>query len=144
MRLIRVADNQWSTELSTQWSLFPNVGSTVDGLSVLEDIPNTSSISATFTNYEVISGVKELRMSLFGGPESVFYARDDFDRSKRLAEEIRQSGQIKPLIVVVDEEGPYLLEGAHRFVALHILGKKSFPALIVIDKDDEGEADEIN
>jgi len=136
MRLIRVADNQWS--------LFPNVGSTVDGLSVLEDIPNTSSISATFTNYEVISGIKEVSMGLFGGPESVFYAKDDFDRSKRLAEEIREFGQIKPLIVAIDQDGPYILEGAHRFVALHILGKKSFPALIVIDKDDEGEADEIN
>ena len=136
MRLIRVADNQWS--------LFPNVGSTVDGLSVLEDIPNTSSISATFTNYEVLSGIKEVSMGLFGGPESVFYAKDDFDRSKRLAEEIREFGQIKPLIVAIDQDGPYILEGAHRFVALHILGKKSFPALIVIDKDDEGEADEIN
>ena len=144
MRLIRIA-NEEVLDLPNSSALdLPNAGSIVDGLEVLGDIPNTSSISATLTDYQVLSGIKEVSMGLFGGPESVFYAKDDFDRSKRLAEEIRQSGQIKPLIVVVDEEGPYLLEGAHRFVALHILGKKSFPALIVIDKDDEGEADEIN
>jgi hypothetical protein len=55
-------------------------------------------------------------------------------RTKALAEEIKQSGEVNPLIVMIDEEGPYILEGGHRYDALKILGAKSFPAIVVIDE----------
>ena len=73
------------------------------------------------------------------GLSSIFYAKDDFDRSKALAEKIKESGWVDPLIIVIDKEGPYLLEGAHRFVALFYLKKKYFPALVVIDLEEEDD-----
>lgn len=56
---------------------------------------------------------------------------------KDLAEQIRQSGELNPLIVVVDKDGPYILEGGHRYDALGVLGKKSFPAKVVIDRTEQ-------
>jgi ParB-like chromosome segregation protein Spo0J len=37
---------------------------------------------------------------------------------------------------VVEKDGPYVLEGGHRLAALHILGAKHLPALVVISHDD--------
>jgi hypothetical protein len=54
---------------------------------------------------------------------------------EQLTDKIRVSKQISPLIVVIDKEGPYILEGSHRIDALKRLDAKSFPALIVIDYD---------
>lgn len=65
-----------------------------------------------------------------------FYAADDWKRSKDLAKEIEANGWIDPLIVAVEKNEPYILEGVHRFVALHLLGLKSFPALIVVSEED--------
>jgi ParB-like chromosome segregation protein Spo0J len=65
----------------------------------------------------------------------LFYNRDDFVRVAALSNKILESKRIDPLIVVVDAQGPYLLEGAHRFGALLTLKKKKFPALVVIDED---------
>jgi len=124
MKIIKIAQSE-----------YPIAGSVVDGLNVLNDIPNTDSISASLYNYEVLKGIREVPMKDFGGPRSVFYAKNDFDRSERLAEEIRYSKEIKPLIIVIDDEGPYILEGAHRFVALLYLNKKSFPALVVVEDE---------
>jgi hypothetical protein len=119
------------------WDLkFPIAGPIVNGRSVINDVPNTSSIAASFVHYEVLPRIREVSMVHFGGPRTVFYATDDLQRSRELAEQIEQSKQISPLIVAVDEKGPYLLEGAHRYVALHYLKATSFPALVVIDKDD--------
>ena len=126
----------YSLSESQQKPEYPRAGKTVDGREVLSNIPNQISISATFTDYEILPGIREVPMSDFGGPKTFFYAADDFKRSKALAEQIKHSGQISPLIVAIDEDGPYILEGAHRFVALHYLGAKSFPALVVIDQDD--------
>jgi len=123
------------TTPTTPTGAYQLAGDTVDGLTVRGEIPNTDSIGATFDEYEVLDGVREVSMDEFGGPQSVFYAADDFNRSKTLAEKIEQSGEISPLIIAVDSDGPYILEGAHRYVALHNMGKKSFPAIIVKDLD---------
>ena len=123
-------------ESAENWDLkYPIAGPIVDGRSVMNDIPNMASISASFTNYEVLPKIREVSMSNFGGPRSVFYAADDLKRSRELADKIQQSKQISPLIVAVDDQGPYLLEGSHRYVALHYINAKSFPALVVIDND---------
>ena len=118
-------------------SRYPVAGGSVDGRTVLSDVPNTPSISSSFGDWEELPGIREVPMSDFGGPRSVFYAADDFRQSRELASQIRESGEISPLIIAIDDEGPYILEGAHRFVALHELGAEAFPALVVIDKDDE-------
>ena len=90
-----------------------------------------------------MSGIRELPFSDFGDARSVFYAADDFSRSEGLAEAILESGWIDPLIIAIDANGPYILEGAHRFVALLLLKKVTFPALVVIDEDDTDETESI-
>ena len=84
---------------------------------------------------EELPGVRVVQMSDLGGPRTVFYATDDFERSKRLAEAIQGSGEINPLIIGVDEKGPFIIEGAHRFVALYYLKVQEFPAIVVVGHD---------
>jgi len=112
---------------------YPIAGDIVSGLTVTNNIPNTSSISASLDDYRVLHDVRELPFSDFGDARSVFYASDDFAQSHILAEQIRDSRRIDPLIVVIDEDGPYILEGSHRFVALLELEMPTFPALVVED-----------
>lgn len=115
---------------------FPRAGSEVDGLRVDSNVPNTSSIQASLTDYTVLPGIRKVPIKAFGGPKTFFYAKNDFDRAQALADQIAEGGWISPLIVVVDSEGPYILEGAHRFVALFYLKKKHFPAMVVLDNED--------
>jgi 8-oxo-dGTP pyrophosphatase MutT (NUDIX family)/GNAT superfamily N-acetyltransferase len=117
---------------------YPPAKPVVDGLFVRKDVPNTSSIGSSLNEYEVLKGIRVVPMSAFdSAPSDLFYAKDDMERTGLLAQAIRESNEINPLIVVIDEKGPYILEGAHRLGALHILGKKEFPALVVRDLDSE-------
>lgn len=76
-------------------------------------------------------------MSVFPGElgKRSFYAANDWDRVDALIAQINASGAIKPLIVVFDHEGPYILEGSHRVTALYEMGKTKFPAVVVIDRE---------
>lgn len=100
----------------------------VSGLRVKPNIPNTSSISASLTDYEEY-GIREVPMDIFslkGGEPA-------------LADAIQQNGWIEPLIVVVDghpDGVAYILEGSHRIDALQTLGVKTFPALVILDLED--------
>jgi len=110
---------------------YPNAGSYVEGLKVLPEIPNKSSIDSSLSDYEILEGVRVVQMSdLTCSPP---YSKTEQDRVKNLALEIESNKFIKPLIVVEDKEGLYILEGGHRFDALCLLKKKSFPALVVRD-----------
>jgi lysophospholipase L1-like esterase len=108
----------------------------VDDRGVRDEIPNTSSIDGALSNYEVLPGVREVPFTAFDqlGPLR-YYSTSEEKRTKQLAAQIRASGEINPLIVVEDAEGPYILEGGHRFDALRELGAKAFPALVVLDLD---------
>jgi hypothetical protein len=108
---------------------YPMAGTTVDGLYVRDKVPDTNSISATFNDYTVLKGIREVPLSEFNGQY------ESTARTRQLAEGIEESGEINPLIVAIDSEGPYILEGAHRFDALGLMGKTSFPAMVVIDND---------
>lgn len=111
-------------------------GDVVDGRKVLPEIPNLSSISASLTDYKVLKGVREVPFAAFTQMGKLAYATVDArSRAQELAEAITESREIAPLIVVVDSDGPYVLEGSHRFDALRELGAKSFPALVVIDNE---------
>ena len=114
---------------------YPEAGEYVDGLLVREHVPNLDSIDGYMSEQEKLPGIRVVPMSDFGKPSSVFYAADDFDRSARLAEAIERSGEINPLIIGVDEKGPFIIEGAHRFVALYALKAKEFPAVVVVGQD---------
>lgn len=98
-------------------------------LVVRDHIPNISSISASLTDWEEY-GVRDVPMSIFGGsPGEV-----------ELANKIQWSGELNPLIVVIDghDDGiAYILEGMHRFKALMTLKVKSFPALVCLDTENE-------
>ncbi len=108
---------------------FPKAGELVDGRVVRSSIPNTSSIQASLEDYEVLPGIREVPV-IAGDP--VFYSASEKARTMKLAEEIRESGEIDPLIIVVRPDGSdYILEGGHRYSALQILKAKSFPALVV-------------
>lgn len=122
---------------------FPMAGGKVDGLTVLDDIPNLSSIKSSLDDYTVLSGIREVPFAAFensGMPPQRLIT----DRLRQLADEIATSGEIKPLIVAVEENnpsaGPYIIEGSHRFDALKMIGKKRFPALIVVDHADFSKA----
>lgn len=118
---------------------YPPAGSKVDGLLVSRGIvPNMESIEASIEDYEILDGIREVGVGHFEpycGLESVFYDIRDIRRAEELAKRIEISRRITPLIVVEDEDGPYLLEGLHRYAALRSLGKKSFPAVVVVDMD---------
>ena len=113
-----------------------HVGQVIDGLVVGDNIPNTSSISATFTDYDITPGIHVIPMGeLDTNLSNMFYARNDMRWARELATEIETNGYIDPLIVVQDAQGLYILEGGHRFAALCILKKKEFPAMVVRDLD---------
>jgi|GEM_PF-2482076 len=114
---------------------YPVSGESVGELRVRAHVPNLSSIDGYFAESETLPGVRAVPLSDFGGPRTLFYAADDFKRSERLADAIRESGEINPLIVGVDEKGPFIIEGAHRFVALWYLKAEEFPAVVVVGRD---------
>ncbi len=111
---------------------YPKAGDTVDGRRVREEIPNMGSIRASLEEYVTLPGVREVPLSEFT-LTGRSYSDSETKRIQDLAEAIRESGEINPLILVVDNDGPYILEGGHRAEALFLLGAKSFPALVVID-----------
>ncbi len=101
----------------------------VDGLTVRKGVPNMGSIESSFENYEVLPGVREVPFGMFSGPDA------PTARTRKLAKDIGESQEIAPLIVAIDGvNGPYILEGAHRYDALQHMGKTSFPAVVVVDK----------
>lgn len=108
-------------------SRYASAGKTVSGLEVTGHVPNMSSIDASFTDYEQLDHVRQVPFSDFVGPDK------PTERTIELAQAIHESGKIAPLIVGVDDGGPYIVEGAHRYDALQYLGVKSFPAIVVVD-----------
>ena len=112
---------------------YPRAGITVSGLLVLKDIPNTGSISASLNDWERLPDIREIPVAEFGGTGPVFRAADDNQRSRLLAEEIKKSGEISPLIIAIGDGEPWILEGLHRYMALGILGVETFPALVVME-----------
>lgn len=112
-------------------------------LKTSKNIPNRESISATLDDPEEM-GVQEFSTKEFaGGARDVFANAKDVQRSRELAEEIRKSGVIDPLIVALDESGePTILEGAHRLGALAELGVEKFPALVVRERHQDEATEE--
>lgn len=119
-----------SINLSAFERMYPPAGREVDGRLVRDYIPNRDSIDSTYYSdeYSLLPGVRVANMDLFD--KEYIPTRDK--RTLDLSEQIAESDEINPLIVAVDHEGPYILEGGHRYDALKILGAKAFPALVVI------------
>jgi len=114
---------------------FPPAKAIVDGRTVLDKVPNISSIGSSLDNWEELPGIREVKMSYFD-PEYVVNptSQSEKERLENLKNQIAASNEISPLIVVIDKEKyPYILEGGHRFDALKLLGARSFPALVIKD-----------
>jgi len=131
MRIYPVRLNKTSQVAFKDYPLAP---AEVDGRTVLQDVHNTSSIEASVPNAEVLPGIRELPMSDFE-LTGTHYSEEGSRRITELAERIQDSMEISPLIVVLEAQGPYILEGATRSDALYRLSAKSFPALVVVDLD---------
>lgn len=124
-------------KIGQDWSRKPGnlaktkIGDRVDGRRVVaesDDVPvaNTDSIAASLDEpYKVLDGIREVPTA--GWKLGSYRAKE----SKALAAQIKQSGEITPLIVVVADDGPYILEGSTRIDALLRLRAKSFPAVVV-------------
>ena len=113
---------------------YPLANTIVDGRTVLNKIDNISSIGSSLEQYKILRGIREVPMSDFA-VSGKHYSVIGTNRIKQLANQIQDSNTISPLIVVIDNDGPYILEGSTRIEALYLLNAKSFPALIVIDYD---------
>ncbi len=112
---------------------YPVAGSVVDGREVIDNVDNMSSIAATFYRYLILDDIREVDFAeLYENGTKI----DRNPRSIALAEEIKQSGKIMPLIIGVDRTGPFVVEGSHRYDALAMLGAKSIPAIVVLDLDE--------
>ena len=131
----------WLQKIALDWdSKYPLAGSMVNGLKVREEVPNMSSISSSLLEYKILPGVCEIPMWDVGGARDAFYAHDDIQNSLKLAEEIKVSREISPLIVEVNEKDDLdIIEGVHRLAALSELGAKSFPAIVVVDLEQTNE-----
>jgi hypothetical protein len=130
MKIYRIAQDK----ISDIEIRYPKASSIVGGLEVLSDIPNLSSIRATMGKYNILNGVRVAKMDYFEITGKSYSASEN-KRISDLADRIKESGTISPLIVVVEEDGDYILEGVHRVDALFNLGMKEFPALVVINED---------
>lgn len=116
---------------STIADQLPLAGSHVEGLLVLAEVPNQSSIASSLDHYEIVHEIREVIMDFFTYHQP--YSVSEYNRTKKLADEILASKTIAPLIIVEDSKGFYVLEGGHRFDALNMLKIKAFPALVVKD-----------
>lgn len=117
--------------------LYPIAGDTVGGREVSDNVPNLDSISASVPEWEELPGIRELRVDDFyeEGEMPYYYSVDKKERTLELAEALKDSDWIEPLIVVLEKEGLYVLEGATRIDALRELGEESFPALVIVDRE---------
>ena len=116
---------------------YPRAGKHVDGRFVREDVPNTNSIDGYFGESETLPGIRVVEMSAMGPPPTAAWRSKVSERVKRLAESIRESRELNPLIIGLDfKKGPFIIEGAHRIDALDYLNAKAFPALVVVGYDD--------
>lgn len=115
--------------------LYPPIGDEVEGREIRLPVPNTDSISASFTEWKVLDDIREMRIDDFfmEGQTPSYYSVDKRERTQDLAEALKTSDWIEPLIVGVDKDGPHILEGGHRIDALRELGEDTFPAMVVID-----------
>jgi GNAT superfamily N-acetyltransferase len=134
----KLTEEDSSVAQADEWDKnLPPAGPVVAGLRVRDKIDNIGSIAASFDDYFTLKGVREVPFSLFVGPDPMTH------RIRDLMDQIEESGEITPLIVAIDSHnGPYILEGAHRYDALQHMGKETFPALVVFDNDDGYFGDE--
>jgi hypothetical protein len=112
---------------------YPKAGNNIEGFTVGQKVSNTASISATFDDYVTLKDIREVPTSEFALVD--YKSTSDIERVGTLIGLISDNERIDPLIVVMDKEGLWVLEGMHRLAAIQHMKIKNFPALIVLDLD---------
>ncbi len=136
--------SEWSEEqhrrdTGGRFAEYEHAGKVVDGREVLSHVPNEDSIEASLTDYKILPGIRQVPMAAFDQEYKPRpHSKSEAERLNKLQYEIEESKSLKPLIVVIDKEGPYILEGGHRYDALHRMGAKAVPAKVVIDTESAG------
>jgi hypothetical protein len=134
------AKEPWEMTREELETKYKKAGDIVDSRKVREEIPNMDSIDSSIENAIILPGLYEIPLSEFEGLTGKHYSASGTKRIAELADEISKTKEINPLIVVIDKEGAYILEGATRVEALYKSNAKSFPAKIVLDKGSFYEA----
>ena len=120
---------------------FPRALGVVDGRVVRSSVPNQSSIRASLDKPRILPGIREVPLTVFDAEYLAgVRARPLDERTQKLADEIRASSELNPLIVAMDSKGAYIIEGGHRLDALIHLNATSLPAMIVVDESDPPSA----
>lgn len=93
-----------------------------------------SSIESSLNNYKILNGIREVSFSRsFSEYKPHYYSLSKQYKTYMLMEKIKDNKEINPLIIVIDNDDTYILEGYHRFNALKELNIDLFPAKIVLD-----------
>ena len=122
-------------KVETRWPADREAGDSARTISAANErdgkvyVPNTDSIEASLGDvpYKVLPGIRQVSMTTLDSAP----AKSGRSSVVKLAAEIKESGRIRPLITVLDDEGAYVLEGSTRLSALSNLEAKSFPSLVV-------------
>ena len=124
--------------------LYPKIkGNSIDGFTIGDEIHNMDSISATWTDYEILDGIRKV-------PHTWAYNPGHMDKAYniKLKNKIEETKFITPLIIAIDaddinlwpyepheisdESYPWVLEGRHRSEALGMMGVTHVPAVVVV------------
>lgn len=135
MKLIKENLGENKREVTTEYlnSEFPIItDNEISGLLIRAEVPNMGSIESSLLNYKILSGIRSADFPIVNNK---YYSLDEERRVKKLVNEINENQEINPLIIVVDADDVYILEGLHRYYALQELGIRKFPAKIVVDLD---------
>lgn len=94
------------------------------------------SADSHFTDWEKEPGIKYVALDSLG---LTGYDNDkDTARIRRLADDIKESGEIEPIFVGIDPNGEeYVMEGQHRARAMKMLGETHIPAQVVVSMEGE-------
>ena len=133
---VRAADEVAGGARATLDEFYPLAGDTVDGRTTSTKVDNFDSVGSSYLSFEEIPGIREMDLRTWGA-EGGFVAVDDIRHVDELAEAIRESNHIDPVIIGVGKDGePVVVEGAHRVAAMQKLGANSIPVKLVVDTSD--------
>lgn len=114
---------------------------TQDGYKISKAIPEKDEQEESFRevadNVKSL-GVREVGLSLFESAASLKgVSKEHLTRIKTVADKIKKTNTINPLVAVYDGKRLYTLDGDHRLKAMVMLGAKTVPAYVLHDLDED-------
>jgi hypothetical protein len=91
--------------------------------------------SSNFMEYEVVPYIVAISMDLIS-PLGGYNNPKELARIENLAEKIKESGKISPIIVGLEPNGEFwVVEGQHRSRAFQLMGEKMIPAMVIVNTE---------